>query len=356
MRWLLIGLVLLAGSAPAQEPMTFEWAGLGGNCGAHCHWIAAEGVIDVETPQRFAAFVAEEAPRGGWIRFNSPGGNLGAALDLGRMIREGGFSTTVGDTYVPEDTYGQDIQAMREGLCASSCVFAFMGGVGRSITGSAGLPGNRLGVHRFFHRDAGAIPSAATQQIMGRLLLYVLDMGVAAEILALASATPADSLYDVSAEEALRLRLETQVHSTPMQLVVDGNGLALAWETVSERGIVDGRARLFCDAAAGAWLLRSVEPGRWGGTGDPAPLPAEEMSLRLGEQHYGFSRASLHSHTVIDGEVALTMRLPIDPRHHAGTPLTFSASPVRALVGLFFVQGNLPDRRTLDLVARACVR
>lgn len=60
------------------------------------------------------------------IVFNSPGGNVGSALRLGRMIRAAGLDTL----------------QLRQLQCASACSLAFLGGVHRGAE-----PGS-IGIHR----------------------------------------------------------------------------------------------------------------------------------------------------------------------------------------------------------------
>ncbi len=62
------------------------------------------------------------------IWFNSPGGVLSEGLDIGRYIRSRKLATKI-----PKDA-----------ICASTCTFAFLGGVLREIE-----PGAKYGVHMF---------------------------------------------------------------------------------------------------------------------------------------------------------------------------------------------------------------
>jgi hypothetical protein len=76
--------------------MSFKAVWTGGNhC---CWWMAAEGEITNETPLEFERFLNSEkcACPAGPIRFDSPGGSLFAALELGTAIRKHGFDTEVG--------------------------------------------------------------------------------------------------------------------------------------------------------------------------------------------------------------------------------------------------------------------
>jgi hypothetical protein len=78
------------GQRASEGPaMTFRTVGTGGaSC---CEWIAADGVITIDTPQVFKEFVASLGRNGPTLQesitFNSPGGDFFAALALGREIR-----------------------------------------------------------------------------------------------------------------------------------------------------------------------------------------------------------------------------------------------------------------------------
>lgn len=60
------------------------------------------------------------------VWFSSPGGNVTAALEIGRLLRKSGLATRV-----PSGA-----------ICASACAYAFIGGVFRAVD-----PKGRVGVH-----------------------------------------------------------------------------------------------------------------------------------------------------------------------------------------------------------------
>jgi hypothetical protein len=103
-----------------NEPMTFVAVGNGGNCG-ECEWISATGVIGQETPQRFRDFMAKRP--GGAIFFNSPGGDLWAGFELGRIIREMKWITNVGETFRYDPKDPRDFYSTRpRDLCQCVCI------------------------------------------------------------------------------------------------------------------------------------------------------------------------------------------------------------------------------------------
>lgn len=82
---------------------------------------------DVDSAAVMAKLLKSGAQKlaGNTVWFSSDGGDVDAGMELGRLLRELGVHTRVGDT----------------DRCLSSCVFAFMGGERRRVAG-------QLGIHR----------------------------------------------------------------------------------------------------------------------------------------------------------------------------------------------------------------
>ncbi|MGH7095903.1 MAG: hypothetical protein ACREFB_20540, partial [Stellaceae bacterium] len=154
-------------------------------------YIFADGDITADTPAEFQKFLDANHPAATTtVVLNSNGGDLGAGLAIGRLIRKYklwtqvgsllpvniGVSPTVPDRMVP---YLRVSSAPPySGYCYSSCTFAFLGGVSRFID-----YGSDYGVHRF----AFVNPTSSTdigdeaQQMSGELVRYVVEMGVNAQ-------------------------------------------------------------------------------------------------------------------------------------------------------------------------------
>ena len=120
------GLAIFLGTTAASG-MTFELRSQGGNCNG-CEWVAAEGEITADTPEKFEAFVAQQDRNGsGYVKFelnfNSPGGSLAAGMRLGEAIRKHQYRTAVAATVPYSGTAYQRLP----GQCASACAFAFLG-------------------------------------------------------------------------------------------------------------------------------------------------------------------------------------------------------------------------------------
>jgi hypothetical protein len=92
---------------------------------------------------------------GNTVWLASEGGDIDAAMDLGRLLRELGAFTLVGKT----------------DQCMSACVFAFMGGERRSVAG-------RLGIHRPYFPYTWDVPDrqAKFRHLQRTLKAYIEEM------------------------------------------------------------------------------------------------------------------------------------------------------------------------------------
>ena len=142
----LAALLLLCAPAAAQAQktkddrrgdMTFTSVDVSPLC-ADCTVVQASGSFGEGTIGAFYSLVL----RGGFKKnvyfiFDSPGGSMTAAIRLGELLRNLKVRTIVGRGFVRNGEV-----EVEPGRCASACVFAFLGGVTRSMPKNS-----RLGVH-----------------------------------------------------------------------------------------------------------------------------------------------------------------------------------------------------------------
>jgi hypothetical protein len=171
------------------KPMTFELVS-GGR-------LMASGTI---MPGTSEAFAAEVGKRGDYIRtvvLNSPGGSVGDALAMGRLIRESKFAT--------------EVEAGK--TCASSCPLVFAGGVERRAGDKAAI-----GVHQVAAMaSAGGPPRDemdVAQRISARCQRYLGDMGVNLRAWVHAMETPHDKLFIFTPDELKSLNVVTSASAT----------------------------------------------------------------------------------------------------------------------------------------------
>lgn len=119
-------------------------------------WISAEGDITAGTPARFAKVLKQIGKRKLPVIIRSPGGNVYAALEAGRMIRKAGLPVIIGATtfigcspgqkscVLPKTQQGvyHGAAFIHGGYCASACPLMLAAGVDRFVG-----PGSLVGVH-----------------------------------------------------------------------------------------------------------------------------------------------------------------------------------------------------------------
>src|ERR1700688_3036112 len=121
-------------------------------------YIFADGYFCPDTDKKFEQYVTANPPKSPVtiVVLNSGGGDLGAGLRMGRVIRQHKMWTQIGSQLplmIPqnENIPPQNVPYIAEpssppfaGECASACTFTFMGGTNRII----GYASN-YGVHQF---------------------------------------------------------------------------------------------------------------------------------------------------------------------------------------------------------------
>lgn len=124
-----------------------------------------------------------------YITFDSPGGAVGTAMQLGQMIRSAGLNTF----------------QMRVTECASACSLAFLGGVERMAD-----PGS-IGVHRSsFSSDATVSTDdavAGVQALTAYIIAYLTEMGVDPKLLVVALSYDRSDMRYLSSSEMTQMRV-----------------------------------------------------------------------------------------------------------------------------------------------------
>lgn len=184
---LVFALSTLIVASPAAA-MTFEKVS-NGACGERV-CIVAMGEINASAAKNFRRFYHRERPAAGAVvMLNSEGGNVMQALALGELIRKAGLSTMV---QAVDSGTGE---ARRGAVCASACVYAFMGGVERSVG-----EGAKLGVHQLYLRE-GELSTADSQLLVSLIAQHILSLGGEMNILLAALSTPSSSMHWLSSSE-----------------------------------------------------------------------------------------------------------------------------------------------------------
>lgn len=247
-------------SAPGCEP----------NCP---EWISAEGTIDAGTPALLRRLLKTLGGRQLPIVVNSPGGNVDAALQLGRMIRKSKLDIAVGTTEFsgcsPQMKNCRDDDSKAApyagvaydsgAMCNSACPLMFAGGV-RRVVGEWAF----LGVHQItttYHREkllyrttykvvngkkkvlstrivsrrnAGSYKTyEMSKAVEKRLSGYLKEMGVDQDVLDVMKATPASDIRQIGPDDMLEMKLVTSLDSLDL----------MTGKTICQQGPVPANCR-----------------------------------------------------------------------------------------------------------------
>lgn len=177
------------------------------------------GELDARTPHQVRALITRHRlnERAATVYLDSPGGNLLAGIELGKLIRNAGMHTSVG----ARQSDAKAVGGIGPGVCLSACVYAYVGGYYRYARKD-----DVIGVHRFFREGATPKDVELAQVVSAAITNHLNAMGVDTKLFEIASATAADNITKIPLSDAMRLR------------VVNNGQLPATWELVSREGVV----------------------------------------------------------------------------------------------------------------------
>lgn len=341
-------LITAASAARAEDPLISEHCL--GNASETC-FIIVEGQIEAGLTDQLRAFIGNgrDARR---VVLNSPGGNLGEALKLGRYLREADLDTSIGSSAaMTRDADGRlapmTLAAAGPGRCESACAYAFMGGVRRALRED-----DVLGLHRF-HAPGQTIDGDSAQQLSGMLISYMVEMGIDARIFTLASLQGSDQMHHVTVTEAEAYDVTTPFGYAPVFLEPYKDGLiasAKRLDTVSAYSGVD-QVTFFCRGGqplvlfhAALHALEETSPGTFEAEidGTFVSLPGDSLTIRPnGEEAF----------------ITATVTPEIAQGIAGASDIWLSASFARVIGGNYaaWMQPSPMDRRMIASAFRFCI-
>jgi hypothetical protein len=200
--------------SPAEE-MVIVRVRATGTCEPLCpEWISAEGVITAETPAAFRAVLRELGDAKLPVLIHSKGGDVDAAIQIGKMIRESGLKSVVAVTrFYPCEprraSCGRPLPTPQLfegsiyefGECQQACLFMLAGGVERYISFAAGAVVLPL---EYMMRKTSRKGAEA------RVGSYLRDMSVSPDLLELAKSGKDGDPIILGLEQMRSLRLGTR--------------------------------------------------------------------------------------------------------------------------------------------------
>ncbi|MER9971695.1 hypothetical protein [Mesorhizobium sp. M0060] len=235
--------VVVRSSAPGCEPTCPEW-------------ISAEGSIEAGTPALFKRTLKALGGRKLPIVVDSPGGNVEAALTLGRLVRKNKLDIAVGKTRFIGCQPGVKNCKDKDGkaapyfgnayassaICNSACPLMFSGGI-RRVVGEWAF----LGVHQITttyirtkllyrttyrmvkgkkkilstrvvsRKNAGSYKTyEMNKPLERRLAAYLKEMGVGLGVLETMKSTPASGIQQIALDDMLQTNLVTSLDAVDL--------------------------------------------------------------------------------------------------------------------------------------------
>lgn len=347
--------------------MTFSAATTKGNMNTSV-WISATGRIEPDTPAHFKAFLENNDNRSGQIVLHSPGGNLAAGLELGRMIRGEEMTTHIGRTERTFESYDQPCDTWYDdvvsGICASSCAYAFLGGKERFVD-SPYYPTERslLGFHQFYGNpergsellspDEVARIETSTlsvaQALTGQIVLYAVEMGVDPRVVAFAASTPSNDLYYPTEAELAELAIASGSGLGAWFMEPYGSGLVTAARPRRSDSMLRQITAFCLSGAREAQFLLTMDLSS-PSYPDPDDLPLNGIELKLDGQMFLIRRPEL---TVKYGDGTILITMPVETlkrRIDQAREIDFRLDGARSIGG--FRESNVLDdaaRKSLAL-------
>jgi hypothetical protein len=245
-------------------------------------FIYADGPFAAGTAKEFVSFVESKHIRAEAVAFfNSPGGLVSEALDLGRAIRAAGLDTTV--------CVQDGIASGRGGECCSACTLAFLGGVNRTIPNKA-----IFGVHRFSaNADLSSTEALDAGQIqMSQIAEYVAYMGVSPEFVNEMVRSPSSSINMLTQDQLRDLKVITPRFQTEWEIKTYGGTFYVLGSTQTNDGI--DKMIALCDHhgivatmlfnTSGEYMdnaLKYTSTYRWSFDGQEIEIPEHDIIERV---------------------------------------------------------------------------
>jgi hypothetical protein len=291
-----------AGADNAGKPMTFSW-GVIGTAEGDTPAIFGDGDFTLDTPAALRTFLDRSTYTPDTrIFLNSLGGDLGAGMDVGRIIREAHLNTGVArNSRDPEQAGAIDLYAnsrIYPGYCVSACTLAFLGGVSREVDPGATYAVHQVSMNCIDRRIARSrypwvpIPGvnycpeldealAMVQIASGAVVEYVRSMGADPIFLTEMSKAGPNTVNALTEDQLDAYRINFTMRTESWLYDTDTQGQFFLRYTQGDEWKED-RVEFFCDRTGGPrlflWLVHDTR--RSTGRADPHRM-AELASLGL---------------------------------------------------------------------------
>ncbi|MDL2400112.1 hypothetical protein [Rhizobium mayense] len=140
------------------------------------------------------------------VYLNSSGGDVEAAMGIGRLIRDASFSTSVGTYTLDHQEVGEYLipRKFTPGKCLSAATLIFLGGRLRYFD-----PESEFGVHQFSFKNPSPHNLEKSQRLSAAIARYIEDMDIPAAFLELSAMASGHDLQLVTGDQLRALKVVT---------------------------------------------------------------------------------------------------------------------------------------------------
>ena len=219
----------IAGASPTL--IIYLAKGPANSCGSGCdHWIAVEGKVDRAAASHISRFLVDVKDIKRPIYFNSPGGSMGQAFTIGRMLRMRSVVARVGRTIVTAcaagtqvddaclkiKTAGVEVEAeisTNHAICNSACSYLFFGATTREVA-----PDATMAVHNARLTPVGEASPEVIAALRDRSMVqadlaqtsYMAAMGISHELEDLIETVKFENPHALTRPELYRFGIDTR--------------------------------------------------------------------------------------------------------------------------------------------------
>lgn len=186
--------------------------------------INAVGSVHAGDAGRFRDFLNHHKPPPRLtVYIDSPGGEVDDAIEIGRLIRDHWYSTSIGQ-YQIDHAVGQDFIMLRKllpGQCMSAATLIYLGGRLRYLPEDSSF-----GVHQFSLKNPDPENYELSQRLSARIAKFAYDMRIGADFLELSASTAASDIHRVN-------------HATLREMkVITGGVTDATWSVQARNGAI----------------------------------------------------------------------------------------------------------------------
>lgn len=272
----------LAGAAPTL--IIYLAKGPPNSCGLGCdRWIAVEGKVDQAAASHISRFLVAAKDINRPIYLNSPGGSVGQAFTIGRMLRLRSVVARVGRTIVTAcaagtqtddaclkiKTSGIEVEAeisTNHAICNSACSYLFFGATTREVA-----PDATMAVHNGRLGDEGQASPEVLAVLRGRSMVqvdlaqssYLAAMGISRELEDLVETVKFENPHALTRAELYRFGIDTRAMAETAWTLEPGGRPYVRKIAVAKKGDAASfrrmEWRLFCENKDRARLMFARE-------------------------------------------------------------------------------------------------